>query len=235
MHTQHDDRDILPGAVTKTPPKSNASSLTMLKASAGPNELVFTRIGPWRINMEISTKNQPENTLYSIDIAGLFSDNTEITMYSGSKKENRVLGHCRFNKFRPSEMQISSHGTSSRMIWIKQHDSYRWSVPQKSEAGEKTETMDEKYFLWKTVEYPASSSGNRVYQNLELGDMDNSTVYAAYSGGAPGTKSGGSLLLREDMGEDMITMAVLTVCGLIEKERQTRARKGNFTIGMLAY
>lgn len=121
------------------------------------------------------------------------------------------------------------------MIWIKQHDYYRWSVPQKSEAGEKTEVVEERYLLWKSTEYPTSPSGNRVYQNLELCDTDNSTVYAAYSGGAPGTKSGGSLLLTEDMGEDMITMAILTVCGLIEKERQKRARKGNFTIGMLAY
>jgi hypothetical protein len=235
MHNQHDNQDILPGVnLTKSPPESNIS--TTKQAHCSPSDLIFTRTGPWRINMEITTKHQTENPLYSIDITGLFSDNTEITMYSGSKKEDRVLGRCHFNKFRTSEMQIVSHaGASSRMVWIKHHDCYRWSVPKPSRAGEKTDVTDEKYFLWKTTEFPASSSGNRVYQNLELCDMDNSTVYAAYSGAAPGTKSGGHLLLREEMGDEMITMAVLTICGLIEKERQKRARKGNYTIGMLAY
>jgi hypothetical protein len=215
---------------TRSPTRSSFSSSTTTKAQRSPNELNFTRIGAWRINMEISTRGQGGSPLYSIDVSGLFSDNTEITLYTGPKKDDRVLGRCRFNKFRTSEMQISSGGAaSSRMIWIKHHDCYRWSMPRKSQAGE-----EERYFLWKTCEEPASPSGNRVYQNLELCDGHN-VVYAAYSGGAPGTKNGGNLLLRDDLEDEFITMIVLTLCGLIEKERQARARKGNYTIGMLAY
>lgn len=214
----------------KSPAKSSASSSASTKVHSSPNELNFTRIGAWRINMEISTKRHYESPLYSIDVSGLFSDNTEITLYTGPKKDDRVLGRCRFNKFRTSEMQVSSNGgASSRMVWIKHHECYRWSIPRKSQAG-----GEERYFLWKTSENPASPSGNRVYQNLELCDTDD-VVYAAYSGGAPGTKNGGNLLLRDDLDEEFLAMIVLTLCGLIEKERQVRARKGNYTIGMLAY
>ncbi|OKO98044.1 hypothetical protein PENSUB_9624 [Penicillium subrubescens] len=236
MNIQSENQNLsLGNGSMKSPAKSIASTLASTKVQSSPNELNFTRIGTWRINMEISPKRHHESPVYSIDVSGLFSDNTEITLYTSPKKDDRVLGRCRFNKFRPSEMQISSNGgASSRMTWIQHHECYRWSIPRKSQAGEKAGEQEEKYFSWKTVEEPASPKGNHVYQNLELCDMDD-VIYAAYSGGAPGTKNGGNLRLRDDLDEEFLAMIVLTVCGLIEKERQARARKGNYTIGMLAY
>jgi hypothetical protein len=236
MNVKSDNQNLsLGNGSMKSPAKSIASSSASTKVQSSPNDLNFTRIGTWRINMEISTRSKHETPLYYIDVSGLFSDNTEITLYTGPKKDDHVLGRCRFNKFRTSEMQVSSSGgASSRMTWIKHHECYRWSIPRKSQIGEKAGGQEEKYFLWKTSEEPASPKGNRVHQNLELCDMDD-MVYAAYSGGAPGTKNGGHLLLRDDLEEVFIAMIVLTLCGLIEKERQARARKGNYTIGMLAY
>lgn len=126
----------------KSPAKSSASSSASTKVHSSPNELNFTRIGAWRINMEIATKRHHDSPLYSIDVSGLFSDNTEITLYTGPKKDDRVLGRCRFNKFRTSEMQVSANGgASSRMIWIKHHECYRWSISRKSQAG-----GEERYF-----------------------------------------------------------------------------------------
>lgn len=228
MNIQQDNQNNISGSCT--------SSYSIPKAKYRPNELIFTRVGPLRINMEISARSKDHHPLYSIDITGLFSDNTEITLYTGSKKDEHVLGRCRFNKFRTSEMQIGLHGGgTSRMVWIKHHDYYRWSVPREPEAGYKAAVLEEKYFLWKATEQPPSLSGNRVFQNLELCDMDNDVVYAAYSGAAPGTKDGGHLPLRDDLGQDFTAMVILTLSDLIEKERQKRARKGNYTIGMLAY
>lgn len=236
MNLASDSQNLsLGGGSIKSPAKSIASSSASTKVHSSPNELNFTRIGTWRINMEISARSQNGSPLYSIDVSGLFSDNTEITLYTGPKKNDHFLGRCRFNKFRPSEMQVSSNGGAlSRMTWIKHHECYRWSIPKKSKPDEKSGAQEERYFLWKTSEEPASLKGNCNYQNLELCDMDD-VVYAAYSGGAPGTKNGGNLRLRDDLDDGFIAMIVLTLCGLIEKERQARARKGNYTIGMLAY
>ncbi|KAF3392553.1 hypothetical protein F1880_008833 [Penicillium rolfsii] len=220
---------------TKHPTESIAASSASTKVQSSPNELNFTRVGAWRINMEISARSQDRHPLYSVDISGLFSDNTEISLHAGPKHTDRVLGRCCFNKFRTSEMQIfSNEGASSRMIWMKHHECYRWTIPRKSHAIETKGGQAENFFQWKSVEKPASSFGNRVYQNLELCDADD-VVYAAYSGGAPGTKNGGNLLLKDGLDDEHIAMIVLTLCGLIEKERQARARKGNYTIGMLAY
>lgn len=206
------------------------------KAQCNPNELILTRVGPLRINMEISNKFEEGGPLYSIDVSGLFGDKTEITLYAGPKKDDRVLGRCRFNKFRTSEMQICPKGGASfSMLWVKQHDFYRWSIPKQSQPGDMVEGLEEKYFLWKASEDPVFSSGNLELQNLELCDMDKTVTYATYSGAAPGSKKGGNLRLRDNLGKDFTITIILTVCGLIEKERQKRARKGNFTTGMLAY
>lgn len=199
-------------------------------------DLTLTRVGPLRINMELTTKFDDNTPLYSVDISGLFGDNTEITLYDGSKKDDQVLGRCRFNKFHTSEMQVwPKGGASVRMMWVKQHDFHRWAVPTQAQPGNKPGVSEENYVLWKAAEDPVYSPGNLELQSLELCDMDRSIVYATYTGASPGSKKGGSLRVRDDLGKDFTILIILTLCGLIEKERQKRARKGNFTTGMLAY
>lgn len=207
-----------------------------MKAHCDMRDLTLTRVGPLRINMDITNKFDDNTPSYSVDISGLFSDNTEITLYDRSKKGDQILGRCRFNKFHTSEMQISLKGGASvQMMWVKQHDFHRWAVPKQAQPGDKLEGSEDNYVLWKASEDPVYSPGNLELHSLKLCDMDRSMVYATFSGAAPGSKNGGSLRVRADLGKDFTTMTVLTLCGLIEKERQQRARKGNFTTGMLAY
>ena len=74
------------------------------------HDLIFTRVGPLRINLEIITKFDDNSPLYSVDISGLFGDRTEITLYEGSKMDGQILGRSHFNKFHTSEMQIIPNG-----------------------------------------------------------------------------------------------------------------------------
>lgn len=214
---------------------SGANNARAIKTHCDMHDLIFTRVGPLRIDLEITNKFGDNSPLYSVDISGLFGDNTEIALYEGSKKDAQILGRSRFNKFHTSEMQIIPKGGASiRMVWVKQHDFYRWAVPKQSQPGDSADGLDQ-YVLWKASEDPVYSAGNLELRSLQLCDFDGSKVYATYTGAAPGSKKGGSLRVRDDLGKEVTTMIILTLCCLIEKERQKRARKGNFTTGMLAY
>ena len=70
------------------------------------HDLIFTRIGPLRINLGITNEFDDNSPLYSVDISGLFGDPTEITLYEGSKMDDKILGRSHFNKFHTSEMRI---------------------------------------------------------------------------------------------------------------------------------
>ncbi|KAJ5703320.1 hypothetical protein N7493_011709 [Penicillium malachiteum] len=197
-------------------------------------ELIFTRIGPLRINMKIYGKRNQEIPLYYVDISGSFSDYTDLALYPGADKEKPVLGNCRFNKFQKSQIEIQPHGRSKFKMSSSKEKGYYWSMPWTSISGGQGKEEQMRQFLWKDIE-PASSRSGRL--ELGLYDTQSSDIHAVYTGALPGTRKGGVLKLNDDdYGEEWRTMVILTLSVLIEQARQKRNREGNsYTIGMLAY
>ena len=198
-------------------------------------ELVFVRTGPMRINMRVFSKQDDQNALYSIYISGLFSDNTDIEMHAGAERGHQALGSCHFNKFRASQIQFHlSDEHPSKMISVQDHAYCRWSMDDLHRVDGILQ-KSKRYFVWKRAAQTASNSNATGMLDLELCDADNNEVCAVYNGGAPGTGKGGVLQIQDGLGEQGEIGVVLTLSALIEKERQKRGRKGNFSTGMLAY
>ncbi|KAJ5994201.1 hypothetical protein N7451_009925 [Penicillium sp. IBT 35674x] len=198
-------------------------------------EFIFTRTGPLRINMKICPRSDQNHPLYYAEITGSFGDNTDLALHAGSDRDQPLLGTCQFNKFHASQIEVHRQsGPKSKMIMIKGHG-YHWSIPWVHCSIEQGHTEMERHFYWKAQERhtPASPGSGKLC--LELCSEDYDGIYATYSGAAPGTRKGGILQLKDDLGEEWKTMVILTLSTLVEKARQTRARDGGFTTGMLAY
>ncbi|KAJ6094498.1 hypothetical protein N7467_002011 [Penicillium canescens] len=198
-------------------------------------ELVFVRTGPMRINMRVFSKQDDQNTIYSIHISGLFSDITDIEMHAGTERGYQALGSCRFNKFRTSQIQFRLNDEHpSKMLSVQDHAYYRWSMDG-SHRVDGILQKSKRHFVWKRAAQSATISNATGVLDLELCDADNLQVCAVYNGATPGSGKGGCLQFQDDLGESGEIGVVLTLSALIEKERQKRGRKGNFSTGMLAY
>lgn len=198
-------------------------------------EFILTRTGPLRINMKICLRRDQNYPLYHVEITGSFGDNTDLALHAGSDRDQPLLGTCHFNKFHASQIEMHRQGgPKSKMIMIK-GQGYHWSMPWVHYSAEQGHTEMERHFYWRAQEKhtPASPGSGKLC--LDLCSTDYDEIHATYSGAAPGTRKGGILHLNDDLGEEWKTMVFLTLSTLVEKARQTRARDGGFTTGMLAY
>ncbi|KAJ5784664.1 uncharacterized protein N7503_009876 [Penicillium pulvis] len=198
-------------------------------------EFIFTRTGPLRINMKICPKSDQNHPLYYANITGSFGDDTDLALHAGSDRDQPHVGTCHFNKFHAPQIEVHRQGgPKSKMIMIK-GQGYHWSMPWVHYSTEQGHTEIERHFYWRAQEKhtPASPGSGKLC--LELCSTDYDDIYATYSGAAPGTRKGGILYLKKNLGEEWKTMVILTLSTLVEKARQTRARDGGFTTGMLAY
>lgn len=198
-------------------------------------EFFFTHTGPLRISMKVFAKNDQNCPLYYISITGSFGDDTDLSLHAGSDRDQALLGTCHFNKFHASQIQVHrQNGPKLKMIMIKEHG-YHWSMPWVYHSTKQGHTEMERHFYWRAQGRNTSASSGSGKLCLELCGTEYADVYAIYSGAAPGTRKGGILQLRNNLGEEWRTMVVLTLSALLEKARQTRARDGSFSVGMLLY
>lgn len=166
----------------------------------------------------------------------MFSDDTDITMYAGRDKSGRILGSCRFNKFRFSKMHFKlSAGEESTINLVAEHGYYQWSMPRTLEANDRKDKVGERYFLWRRSAELDRDARNADALNLELCSPDPFEVHATYAGALPGSGKGGILELKDDLGEDFKTMVVLTLSVLVEKARQKRDRSGDNSARLMAF
>lgn len=198
-------------------------------------EFIFTRTGPLRINMNIFSRDNKHCPLYYANITGSFGDNTDLSLHAGSDRDQPLLGTCHFNKFHASQIQVDPQdGPISKMILAKNYG-YHWSMPWVYHSTEQGNTEMERHFYWRAQEKGRPASPGSGELCLELCSTDDAGAYAVYSGSAPGTRKGGILQLKNNLGQKWKTMVILTLSALVEKARQTRARDGSFSVGMLAY
>lgn len=198
--------------------------------------LVFSRLAPLRVNMRISAKHYEQDPFYFIHVGGMLGDHTDITMHEGGDKNGRVLGSCRFNKFRSSKIHFKlSSGDKSALYLVAQHGYYQWSMPRTLKTSDHREDVGERFFLWRRSADLDRDPRNADALNLDLCSPDPYEVHATYAGALPGSGKGGVLQINDDLGEDFKVMVVLTLSVLVEKARQKRDRSGDNTARMMAF
>lgn len=229
LSISHSDLWSLESGSTKVPSSRNdATTIIPQPAKSKLQKLIFTRVAPLKINMRISVKHDERDTLYFIHVGGMFSDDTDVTMYAGRDKSGQILGSCRFNKFRSSKMHFKlSAGEASTINLVAEHGYYQWSMPRTLEASDRKEEVGERHFLWRRSAELDRDARNADALNLELCSPDPFEVHATYAGALPGSRKGGILEFKDDLGEDFKTMVVLTLSVLVEKARQKRDRSGD--------
>ncbi|KAJ5979880.1 hypothetical protein N7481_007178 [Penicillium waksmanii] len=219
---------------------SDASTIVPQSRNSGSRSrsqtLVFSRLAPLRVNMRISAKHHEQAPLYFIHVGGMLGDHTDITMHEGVDKTGRVLGSCRFNKFRSSKIHFKlGKGENSTLDLVTQHGYYQWSMPRTLETSDRKEDVGERFFLWRRSADLDRDPRNADALNLDLCSPEPYEVHATYAGALPGRGKGGVLEFKDDLGEDFKVMAVLTLSVLVEKARQKRDRSGDNTARMMAF
>ncbi|KAJ5109713.1 hypothetical protein N7532_002358 [Penicillium argentinense] len=226
----------LASSSTKITSTSEASTIVPEHKHPKHSTLVFTRLGPLRVNMRIFPENAKNEGLYFIHISGTMSNDTEITLHSGASKHGTILGSCIFNKFRPSKITLKSRtGSKSTMFLVAQSGCYQWAMPRTLEASDDSMKIGERSFIWRRAAELDRNPKKADALNLELCSSNPFEVHAVYAGALPGSGKGGVLELKDDLGEDFRDMLVLTLSSLVEKARQRRDRSGDNTARIMAF
>ncbi len=150
-----------------------------------------------------------------------------VRLREGKEKRGAYFGQAEFDKF---ESKIELYVGKSEYSMTKEgKNTYRWNIIP-SKTGEET------FFVWRRMEKEVGNSESSfVNPDWKLVQEKSGEVHAVYVENMQRGSDRGKMQFRRSLGYEWEMAVLLTLGTMVERERQRRGRRGNFTTGMLAY